>query len=83
MPFSEELRVDERWRRLDRDNMELTLTLNDPQMYTKPWTSDPKRFRLQTKGMPNAEMLEVIFAPIDEQDFNQKIRNPSNGVTVR
>jgi len=33
--------------------------------------------------MPNAEMLEVIFAPIDEQDFNQKIRNPSNGVTVR
>ncbi|PYS17186.1 MAG: hypothetical protein DMG15_00050 [Acidobacteria bacterium] len=80
MPFSEDMRVLERWRRLDRDNMELTITFTDPVMYTKPWTTDTKRFRLQPKGSPNGEMLEVIFAPIDEQDFNAKIRNPSNGV---
>ena len=80
MPFSEEMRVVERWRRLDRDNMELAITFTDPVMYTKPWTTDTKRFRLQPKGSPNGEMLEVIFAPIDEQDFNREIRDPSNGV---
>ena len=65
---------------LDRDNLQLTLTFNDPKIFTKPWTSDTKSFRLQTKGMPDGEMLEVIFTPMDEKDFNEKIRNPGNGV---
>ena len=78
MPFSEDMRVEEHWRRLDRDNLELTMTFSDPPMYTKPWTSETKRFRLQTKGMPDAEMLEVIFTPMDEQDFNRNIRDPGS-----
>jgi hypothetical protein len=78
VPFSDELRVTERWHRLDLDNLQLTLTFNDPKIFTKPWTSDTKNFRLQKKGMPDAEMLEVIFMPMDEKDFNQKIRDPGN-----
>jgi len=78
MPFSENMRVRERWHRLDRDNLEMTLTFTDPEMYTKPFTSETKRFRLQTKGMPDAEMLEVIFTPMDEEDFNKTIRDPSS-----
>ena len=78
MPFSESMRLRERWRRLDRDNLELTVTFTDPEMYTKPFTSDVQRFRLQTKGMADAEMLEVIFTPMDEQDFNKNIRDPSS-----
>jgi len=80
MPFSEDMLVTERWHRLDQDNMELTVTFNDPKMYTKPWTSDASRFRLQLKGTPNGELLEVIFAPIDEENFNEVIRDLSNGV---
>lgn len=80
-PFSDDLRVQERWRRVDRDNMELTLTITDPKTYTRPWLTDTKRFRLQPKGSPNGELLEVIFTPMDEKDFNQKIRDVSNGVT--
>ncbi len=80
MPFSEDMRVEERWRRLDRDNMELTLTFTDPKMYTKPWSTEVQRYRLQPKGTPNGEMLEVIFAPIDELRFNDVIRDLSNGV---
>ena len=82
-PFSDDLRVQERWRRLDRDNMELTLTIIDPQTYTKSWVTDTKRLRLQPKNSPNGELLEVIFAPMDEKVFNEKIRNPSNGVTQK
>ena len=80
-PFSDDLRVEERWRRLDRDNMELTLTITDPKTFTRPWVTDTKPFRLQPKGSPNGELLEVIFTPMDEKDFNQKIRDVSNGVT--
>lgn len=78
MPFSENMRVQERWHRSDRDNLELTMTFTDPEMYTKPFTSEVQRFRLQMKGMPDAEMLEVIFTPMDELDFNKNIRDPGS-----
>jgi hypothetical protein len=80
MPFSEQMRLTERWRRVDQNNLELTMTFTDPETYTKPWTSDPRGFRLQPKTSPNGELLEVIFAPMDEQEFNRRIRNLSNGV---
>jgi len=80
MPFSEQMRITERWRRMDEDDLELTLTFTDPETYTTSWTSDPRRFRRQPKTSPNGELLEVIFTPMDEQVFNRRIRNLSNGV---
>ena len=65
-PFSDDMRIEERWHRLDRDNLELTVKFDDPKTYTKPWVSDKKMFRLQPKGTPNGELLEIIFAPMDE-----------------
>ncbi len=76
-PFTDQLRLTERWRRLDRDRLELVLNINDPGTYTKPWTTNPRIFRLQPKGSANGEMLEVIFAPVDERNFNEKIRDPA------
>jgi hypothetical protein len=78
MPFSESMRIHERWHRTDQDNLELVMNFSDPVMYTRAWSSELKRFRLQKKGMPDAEMLEVIFTPMDEQDFNKNIRNPGS-----
>lgn len=77
MPFTENMRLVEHWHRLDRDNMELSITFTDPEYYTRPFTSETQRFRLQTKG-PDAEMLEVIFTPMDEQDFNKTLRDPAD-----
>jgi hypothetical protein len=80
-PYSDAMRVQERWRRLDRDNMELTVRIDDPKTLTKPWVSDKKMFRFQPKESRNAELLEVIFAPMDEKEYNDRIRNPGGGVT--
>ncbi|HEX7082425.1 MAG TPA: hypothetical protein VF329_15560 [Gammaproteobacteria bacterium] len=76
-PFSDNARIEERWRRVDEDALELTITVHDPDSYSEPWTSDPQTYRLQPKGSPNGELLEVIFAPIDEQIFNERIRDPA------
>ena len=35
---SAELRVEERYRRLDNDTLEIMLTLTDPKAFAKPWT---------------------------------------------
>lgn len=82
-PFSDDLRVEERWHRLDRDNLELTVKFDDPKTYTKPWVSDRKMFKLQPKGTPSGELLEIIFAPMDENSFNENIRNPAGGVNKK
>src|SRR6202007_34 len=36
-PHSEDLRVEERFHRVDHDTLELTVTIDDPKMYTQPW----------------------------------------------
>src|SRR5579864_8900917 len=35
-PVSDGVHVEERFHRIDRNNMELTVTIDDPKMYTKP-----------------------------------------------
>lgn len=73
-PFSTEARFTERWRKVGPDRLQLTLTVNDPVVYAKPWTSAPVNFNRQKD-----EVLEMIFAPIDEKVFNTRIRNPAAG----
>lgn len=81
-PQSERMRLEERWRRLDEKNLELTITLTDPESYTEPWMSGPRRLeRLPTEDYPVAELRQDICAPIDENYFNEIIRNPAGGVT--
>ena len=70
------MQLQERYRRVDRDTLELTLTLTDPKVYTKPWVSDRKVFKLVPKG----ELKEMFCVPSEEQSFNARIRNPAGGV---
>ena len=79
-PASPALRLEERWRRVDSETIEFTMTFNDPDIFAQPWTSDTRTFKLQGPDSPYAEIYEVIFAPIDEQDFNQTIRDPAGGL---
>jgi hypothetical protein len=76
-PFTDNVRVEERWRRVDANTLELTLTVHDPEIFSQPLVSDRKVYRLQPKGTPNGELLEVIFAPIDEKEFNERVRDPA------
>ena len=71
--FSDITTVEERWHRVDRDTLELTLTIDDPKTFTKPWTAKKLTYKLQPKGSENGELYEVIFAPMDEEVFNRNI----------
>jgi hypothetical protein len=57
-PHSNSLRVEERYHRVNQRTMELTVTLDDPVVYTKPWTAVDK---LQINLMPNgSDLMEMI-----------------------
>jgi hypothetical protein len=70
-------RIEERWKRTDEDEIELTITVTDPALYGRSWTSTVKKYALQSKGSVNGEPFEQIFAPVDEAVFNERVRDPS------
>jgi hypothetical protein len=74
-PYTDLTEVEERWHRRDAATLELTLTVTDAELYTQPWTSDLKTYSFQTPDSLNGELMEQIFAPIDEIQFNQDIRD--------
>ncbi len=86
LPYSFDARIEERYRRVGIDTIELELTLFDPAMYTEPWVSDTKVFRREPRenytflgwyGFSGG-VMEGICAPLDEVDeFNSRVRNPA------
>jgi hypothetical protein len=57
-PHSNSLRVEERYHRVNQRMMELTVTLTDPLVYTKPWVPVDK---MQINLMPNgSDLMEMI-----------------------
>ena len=75
-PLSFATRIEERWKRIDADTLEVQLTLHDPTMYTAPWVGDRKTFT----RMPREDatffgwfglfsgVWESICAPMNEVD---------------
>ena len=76
-PYTDFTEVGERWHRADAGTLELTITVTDPELYAEPWTSDKKTFTAQAADSLNGELMEQIFAPIDEIEFNATIRDPA------
>jgi hypothetical protein len=73
-PHSSEMRVEERYHLLDRDTMELTVKIDDPKTYTKPWLA---RDKLRLKRMPaNTNILEMICAPSEAQEYKKTMADP-------
>ena len=75
-PISDEARFEERYRRVDRDTLQLRMTLTDPKAYTKPWVSETKTFRLD----PSHEIEELFCVPSENEAFNRRVRDPGAGV---
>ncbi len=58
-PHSEDMHLQERYHRLDRDTLEVVVTIDDPKTYTKPWVSD----KLSYRSLPNDKIREDFCVP--------------------
>lgn len=75
-PKSFGARVEERYKLIDPNTLQLTLTLYDPEFYTRPWVSDVKTW----KKVPRNQVTklgwygiyglgESVCAPMNEKPF--------------
>ena len=55
MPLTDAAKLTERFRRPSYGRMEIDVTIDDPKVYTKPWT-----VRVNQRIMPDQELLEFV-----------------------
>ncbi len=65
-PHSDAMKVTERFRRRDFGHMDITITIDDPKAYTRPWSANAK-FDLAA----DSEILESICE--NEKDFEHTL----------
>jgi len=72
-PHSNDLRVQEQYTRTDRNDMELTVTLNDPVAYTKPFVAMKSNFR----WLPKQQFEEQLCIPSEGLAYLSIIGDPA------
>ena len=77
-PHSSDLRVVERYRRLNDDRLEMTITIDDPTYYTEPWIAlDRLPLALQPS---NFDIREMECSPSETARYNEVFGDPAAGV---
>jgi hypothetical protein len=71
-PHSENMRVEERYRRVDADTLELVITVTDPEYYSAPWRSDTKRFRANRAKTQHFDE-QIYCIPAEETTFQDLV----------
>ena len=73
-PHTADLRVEERFHRVDNDHLEWTVLIDDPKMYTKPWLAMDK-FPMKLLP-PDFDVREMICSPSESAEYDKLIGNP-------
>jgi hypothetical protein len=68
-PHSNDMRVEERYHRVNMGTMELTVTIDDPKTYAKPWVA---RNKLPLRIIPsNVDLMEMICSATEAQEYKK------------
>jgi hypothetical protein len=72
-PHSVDLRVEERYTRVDHDTLDLTIIIDDPKIYAKPFVLATNRY----KWIPNQEDEEQLCVPSEAIEYRKLIVVPA------
>lgn len=72
-PHSEDMRVTERYQRVDHDTILYDITVSDPKAYTQPIVGPHRPMKLR----PKDKIVEEICVPLEEKSFAQRVADPA------
>ena len=79
-PHSDAMRVREEYKRTDRDHVVLTIVVDDPKFYTKPWTALILPLRLQSAKF---DIREMECSPSETARYNKLFGDPAAGIDAK
>src|SRR5205085_8046740 len=68
-PHSSAMKIEERYKRLSYGKLQATITITDPEVYTKPWTTTGT-----IQLLPGVELWEYLCVPSDSEQYNKELR---------
>jgi len=72
-PHTNAAHLEERWTRPDQYNLEVTVTVDDPKFYTKPF----QLMKTNYYWMKDQEFEETLCVPSEAIEYRDKLANPS------
>ena len=72
-PHTNAAHVEERWTRPDQYNLEVTVTVDDPKFYAKPF----QLMKTNYYWMKDQEFEETLCVPSEAIEYRDKLANPS------
>jgi hypothetical protein len=77
-PHSDQMKLREVYRHPSATTLEVTMTLEDPVAYTKPWVGNKLTYSM-VLPKEHTVLYEYYCVPSDEAAFNEGVRNPAGG----
>ena len=75
-PISEQIKVTERLRRTNNDEMLWSETIDDPKIYSKPWETMNLTMRLHDG---RTDVMEYYCSPVEQANYNRQFANTASG----
>jgi hypothetical protein len=75
-PHSDELRTVERYKRVNHNALDVSLTITDPKTFTQPWVTTGQILR-----SPGTELGEYFCVPSEAQEHTNRVLLPAAGAT--
>jgi hypothetical protein len=75
-PHSVDMRVEERYTRVDHNHLQMIVTIDDPKIYTKPFVLSKATYR----WIPDQVTEEQICVPSEGIAYTNIISDPAFGV---
>ena len=77
-PMSEDMKVEERFQRVNSHRMEITVTVDDPKFYSRPWVPmDKFPMKLQANDY---DIIEMLCVPTDMESYHKDFADPASGI---
>ena len=74
-PHSADMRVEETYRRVDQDTLELTVKVDDPKAYKEPWFGLNKFILHRQRS--SFDIREMICAPSEAEEYRKEVAEPA------
>jgi hypothetical protein len=75
-PHSDQAKTIERYRRINHNTLDVTLTIIDPKTFTEPWVTTGQILR-----SPETEIGEYFCVPSEANEHTNRVLLPAAGVT--
>jgi len=77
-PMSDQMKIEERFHRVNQNLIEITVTVEDPKFFTKPWVAMDK-FPMRRQSA-DYDIIEMLCVPSEAEAYSHDFGDAASGI---